>query len=191
MELASAAAQAVVARDGTTTCSINELRAVLNGGNKVIEADDLASIVADHRYAGRRIVFTNGCFDIVHRGHVTYLSQAKAQGDVLVVGLNSDASTRRLKGAGRPVNTFEDRAQVLAALSCVDHVVGFEEDTPEGLLRRIAPDIVVKGGDYSRETLPEAELVEALGGEVRFMSYLEGASTTRLIDQIRSQAEAS
>lgn len=191
MELASAAAQVVVTRDGTTTCSLTELRSALHGGSKVVAAEDLAPVIATHREAGRRIVFTNGCFDIVHRGHVTYLSQAKAEGDVLIVGLNSDASTRRLKGPGRPVNTFDDRAHVLAALSCVDHVVGFEEDTPEALLRRIAPDVVVKGGDYSRDTLPEAALVEALGGEVRFMPYLDGTSTTRLIEQIRSYAEAS
>ncbi|MGE0133799.1 MAG: D-glycero-beta-D-manno-heptose 1-phosphate adenylyltransferase [Dehalococcoidia bacterium] len=191
MELASAAAQVVVTRDGTTTCSLGELRSALHGGPKVVDAEDVAAAIAAHRAAGRRIVFTNGCFDIVHRGHVTYLSQAKAEGDVLVVGLNSDASTRRLKGPGRPVNTFEDRAQVVAALSCVDHVVGFEDDTPEQLLRLIAPDVVVKGGDYTRETLPEAAFIESLGGEVRFMPYLDGTSTTRLIEQIRSYAEAS
>jgi len=191
-EVARAAAQAVVGRDGTTVCTMDDLRAGLLDGGKILDdARSLVALVNAHRQAGRRVVFTNGCFDIVHRGHVTYLSQAKALGDVLIVGVNDDDSVRRLKGADRPVNALEDRAQVLAGLSSVDHVIAFAEDTPEALIRLIGPDIVAKGGDYSDETLPEAALVRALGGEVRFLPYLEGASTTGLIAHIRgAQAEA-
>jgi D-beta-D-heptose 7-phosphate kinase/D-beta-D-heptose 1-phosphate adenosyltransferase len=130
------------------------------------------------------VVFTNGCFDILHRGHVTYLNRAKALGDVLVVGVNADASVARLKGDGRPINALEDRVQVLAALSCVDHVVPFEEDTPARLLRLVRPEVFVKGGDYTLETLPEAPLVEALGGSVRILPYVEDRSTTRIIERI-------
>src|SRR5690606_17498322 len=120
--------------------------------------DDLDVLAADLRRAGKKLVFTNGCFDILHRGHVAYLSRAKALGDVLIVGLNSDASVRRLKGPRRPINRAADRAQVLAALSCVDHIVEFAEDTPARLIERVRPDIFVKGGDYTLDTLPEAPL---------------------------------
>ncbi|MDA0301605.1 MAG: D-glycero-beta-D-manno-heptose 1-phosphate adenylyltransferase [Chloroflexi bacterium] len=191
-EVARAAAQAVVERDGTTVCTLDDVRAGLLDGGKILEdRRALLALVNAHRQAGRRVVFTNGCFDIVHRGHVTYLSQAKALGDVLIVGVNADESVRRLKGTGRPVNALEDRQQVLAALSSVDHVIAFEEDTPEALIRLIGPDIVAKGGDYSDETLPEAALVRALGGEVRFLPYIEGASTTGLIAQIRSVSQSA
>src|SRR6058998_159591 len=124
--------------------------------------------MAAHEH-GRRIVFTNGCFDILHRGHITYLNRAKALGDVLIVGVNSDDSIHRLKGPGRPINTLEDRAQVLAALSSVDHIVAFDADTPIELIRAIRPDIFVKGGDYTRDRLPEASLVEELGGTVQIL----------------------
>ena len=191
-EVARAAAQAVVQRDGTTVCTLDDVRAgILDGGKVIEDARALVALVNAHRAAGERVVFTNGCFDIVHRGHVTYLSQAKALGDVLIVGVNSDESVRRLKGEDRPVNSFEDRAQVLAGLSSVDHVIEFTEDTPEALIRLIGPDIVAKGGDYSDETLPEAALVRALGGEVRFLPYLDGASTTGLIAHIRGTQAAA
>jgi D-beta-D-heptose 7-phosphate kinase / D-beta-D-heptose 1-phosphate adenosyltransferase len=135
-------------------------------------------------------VFTNGCFDILHRGHITYLNQAKALGDVLIVGLNGDGSVGRLKGAGRPINPVEDRLHVLAALSCVDHIVCFDEDTPHELIRLIRPDVYVKGGDYSREMLPEALVVESLGGTVEILPYVEDRSTTGIIERIRGRAGA-
>jgi D-beta-D-heptose 7-phosphate kinase/D-beta-D-heptose 1-phosphate adenosyltransferase len=138
------------------------------------------------RRRGRRVVFTNGCFDLLHRGHVTYLSRAKALGDVLVVGVNSDDSVRALKGAERPINALEDRMEVLAALSCVDLVIPFAERTPERLIEQVRPDVFVKGGDYTLEMLPEAPLVERLGGEVRILSYVDDRSTTGLIDRIRN-----
>jgi D-beta-D-heptose 7-phosphate kinase / D-beta-D-heptose 1-phosphate adenosyltransferase len=133
----------------------------------------------------RPLVFTNGVFDILHRGHVTYLSRAKALGDELFVGVNSDASVRALKGPERPINRLEDRLSVLEALSCVDHVIPFDTATPEALIAAIRPDVFVKGGDYRREMLPEAPLVEQLGGTVRILSYVEDYSTTGLIQRMR------
>ena len=187
-ELASAAAAVVVEHDGTTACSTGELLARVAPGSK--PTADLAALairLAGERRRGRRVVFTNGCFDILHRGHVTYLSAAKALGDVLVVGVNSDAGIRRLKGPDRPINTLEDRVEVLAALSCVDHLIPFEDDTPERLIEALRPDIFVKGGDYTRDRLPEAALVERLGGEVRILPFVADRSTTRIIERIWSR----
>jgi rfaE bifunctional protein nucleotidyltransferase chain/domain len=132
-------------------------------------------------------VFTNGCFDVLHRGHVGYLAEAGRLGDVLVVAVNSDASVRRLKGAGRPVNPVEDRVAVLAALGSVDHVVVFDEDSPRDLIALVRPDLYVKGGDYPPELIPEASLVHRLGGEVRALEYLPDRSTSRIIERIRSR----
>ena len=140
-ELASAASAIVVGKSGTATCSADELREYVAGEQKVLVERAMAARVASLRQANRRIVFTNGCFDILHRGHITYLNRAKALGDVLIVGLNSDASVARLKGPGRPINGLEDRSQVLAALSCVDYIVPFDEDTPAHLIESIRPDV--------------------------------------------------
>jgi D-beta-D-heptose 7-phosphate kinase/D-beta-D-heptose 1-phosphate adenosyltransferase len=140
-----------------------------------------------HRAAGRRIVMTGGCFDILHRGHITFLNAAKALGDVLVVGLNSDAGVRRLKGAGRPINDLEDRAHVLAALSAVDHIVPFDETTPAELVYAVRPDVFVKGGDYTLERMPEASVVQALGGVVRILPYVSDRSTSSIIERVRGR----
>lgn len=186
-ELAAAAAAVVVRRDGTAVCSIDDLSASVGWtGKRLASLDDVRARVELLRDQGRRIVFTNGCFDLLHRGHVTYLSRAKALGDELIVGVNSDASVRRLKGPDRPINALEDRLGVLEALSCVDHVVPFDTPTPEPLIAAIRPDVFVKGGDYRRETLPEAGLVERLGGSVRILSYVEDYSTTGLIQRLRA-----
>jgi rfaE bifunctional protein nucleotidyltransferase chain/domain len=142
--------------------------------------------LAAHRAAGRRIVFTNGCFDILHAGHVRYLQQARDLGDVLVVAINSDASVRRLKGSGRPVNCEADRASVLAALACVDHVAIFTQDTPVQLVARVRPDVYVKGGDYDEASLPEAAVVRSYGGEVRILPLLAGRSTSAILARMRS-----
>ena len=185
-ELASAAAGVVVAKEGTACCDADELLAAVTGEGKVLaDRERLAAVLARHREQGRRIVFTNGCFDLLHRGHVTYLSRAKTLGDVLVVGLNSDESVARLKGPGRPLNPLADRAHVLAALSCVDLVAPFGEATPERLLEVVRPDVFVKGGDYTRAMLPEASLVERLGGRVELLPYVEDRSTTGIIERIR------
>ncbi len=189
-ELASAAAGVVVAKEGTAVCSAAELRESLVAEAKVVaDAERLAARLALHRAQGRRVVFTNGCFDLLHRGHITYLNQAKTLGEVLVVAVNSDTSVRRLKGPRRPILPLEDRMQVLSALSCVDYIIPFEEDTPERLIRLLRPDVFVKGGDYRRETLPEAPLVEAQGGVVKILPYLLDRSTSGIIERIRQAGD--
>ena len=137
---------------------------------------------------GKKIVFTNGCFDILHVGHIQYLEQAADLGDVLVVGLNSDRSVRALKGADRPINSENDRAKMLASLGCVDYVVIFDEDTPYELIRKIQPDILVKGGDYSVDEVVGRDVVEDKGGEVRILPFVEGKSTTGIIKKINASA---
>jgi D-beta-D-heptose 7-phosphate kinase/D-beta-D-heptose 1-phosphate adenosyltransferase len=156
------------------------------GTDRVLPADELVRLVDRYRRTGLRIVFTNGCFDVLHIGHVAYLEEARRLGDVLVVGLNSDASVARLKGADRPVNPQEDRAALLAALQAVDHVTVFDEDSPAPLLERVRPDVYAKGGDYTPEMLPETPLVRQLGGEVRTLGYLSRRSSSRIIDRIRA-----
>jgi D-beta-D-heptose 7-phosphate kinase / D-beta-D-heptose 1-phosphate adenosyltransferase len=189
-EIASAAASIVVQKNGTSACFVEEVIGYFSGEEKILTDNFLlAARVAAYRHQGLRVVFTNGCFDIIHRGHITYLNQAKAFGDVLIVGVNSDESVQRLKGPNRPINTLEDRVQVLSALSCVDHIVAFHQDTPHELIRVVKPDIFVKGGDYTRETLPEASLVEEQGGELRILPYVKHQSTTGVIERIRKQSE--
>ncbi|MDQ1632122.1 MAG: D-beta-D-heptose 7-phosphate kinase / D-beta-D-heptose 1-phosphate adenosyltransferase [Frankiaceae bacterium] len=188
-EIATAAAGVVCGRAATVACSADELRAALlqgaAGGDVVLDLNRLGAVVRAHRLRGRRVIVTNGVFDVLHRGHVTYLNQAKALGDVLVVGLNSDDSVRRLKGSDRPLNPSEDRAAVLSGLSCVDHVVVFEGDTSVDVLDVVRPDVYVKGGDYTAEMLPEAPHVESIGGEIVILPYLEDRSTTGLVRRIR------
>ncbi|MBX3120032.1 MAG: D-glycero-beta-D-manno-heptose 1-phosphate adenylyltransferase [Fimbriimonadaceae bacterium] len=137
---------------------------------------------------GKKLVFTNGVFDILHAGHVQYLKQARALGDLLIVGMNSDASTRTLaKAPDRPINTLEDRAAVLSELRCVDGVVSFEESTPEQLIELLKPEVHVKGGDYRIEDLPEAKIVHAYGGEVVILPFLSGHSTTETLKRLRGE----
>ena len=189
-DVASAAAALVVARDGTCVCSADALREAVSASEKVLrDAGRLAARVALYREQGRRVVLTNGCFDILHPGHVAYLSRAKELGDVLVVGVNTDEGVRRLKGPERPINPVDDRMALLAGLSCVDHVVPFGEDTPVDLIRRAPPDVFVKGGDYTRDQLPEAQVVEELGGRVEILPYVENQSTTSVIERIRGGAK--
>lgn len=133
---------------------------------------------------GRKIVFTNGCFDILHVGHVRYLQEARSLGDVLIVGMNSDASVRRLKGPTRPVQSERDRSEILSALGCVDWVVLFDEETPLELIRAVQPDVLVKGGDWPVEKIVGHEVVQARGGVVRSLSFHPGHSTTGLIEKI-------
>jgi D-beta-D-heptose 7-phosphate kinase/D-beta-D-heptose 1-phosphate adenosyltransferase len=187
-QVAQAAAAAVTTSPGTTVCAPDALLA----GEQAPPGDgDVLERIAAARRAGSRVVFTNGCFDVLHRGHVGYLTEARRLGDLLVVALNSDESVRRLKGQGRPVNPVEDRAAVLAALSCVDHVLVFSQDSPAELLAAIRPDIYVKGGDYRPELIPEADLVRRLGGEVRTLSYLPDRSTSAIIERIRGRSHAA
>lgn len=185
--LAQAAADVVVQRFGTSVCSTDELVEHLAVGDAALEEDTLLRRVRADRAAGRRIVLTNGCFDVLHRGHTTYLSQAAQLGDVLVVAVNSDRSVRRLKGPERPINSAADRAGVLAALSCVSYVTVFDTDTPVPLLERLRPDVYAKGGDYTTEQLVEAEVVQGYGGEVRILDYVPSQSTTEVVGRIRSR----
>ena len=133
---------------------------------------------------GKKIVFTNGCFDIIHVGHIRYLTAAKSFGDVLIVGLNTDESVRKLKGESRPVNNQDDRAEVLLGMKAVDHVIFFGEQTAENLISELKPDIYVKGGDYTLETLPEAKIVQSYGGRVEIVNLVAGKSTTNIIKKI-------
>lgn len=134
---------------------------------------------------GRKIVFTNGCFDVLHYGHIRYLLEARKLGDLLVVGLNSDESVRRLKGSSRPINRENERAFVLAALACVDYVTLFEEDTPEELIKLVRPDVLVKGGDYTLDNIVGADFVTKNGGTVTTIPFVEGFSSTRIIEKLK------
>lgn len=154
---------------------------------QVIKRDDIKKLVADLKAHGKTIVTTNGCFDILHVGHVRYLQATKAFADVMIVCLNSDVSVKKIKGPDRPINNENDRAEILCALECVDYVVLFDESSPVDLLCEIKPDVYTKGADYTIETLPEAKPVMQNGGRVEFISFVEGKSTTNVIKKIGAQ----
>ncbi len=151
----------------------------------LIQADDIEALCAILHRAGQRIVFTNGCFDILHAGHVEYLNKARSFGDCLVLGLNTDASVRCNKGPSRPINNELNRAKVAGALQAVDYVVLFGEKTAENLIAKVKPDVYVKGGDYTLATLPEAKIVQSYGGRVEFIQMVAGCSTTNVIKKIQ------
>ena len=155
---------------------------------KLKSLSQLLPILAERRKARKKIVFTNGCFDLLHVGHVRYLSQAKALGDILVLGLNADRSVRKLKGRGRPLVSQAERAEVLAALESVNFIVLFGDATPEKLIRAIRPDVLVKGGDWKKEHIVGADLVESLGGSVRSLPFVRGRSTSALLRKIKNLA---
>jgi D-beta-D-heptose 7-phosphate kinase/D-beta-D-heptose 1-phosphate adenosyltransferase len=152
---------------------------------KLKALEELIPIIQELRRQGKVVVFTNGCFDLLHHGHVRYLDQAKSLGDVLVVAVNSDASVRTLKGPGRPVLPQAERVEVLAALASVDYVTIFDELTPERVIRALTPDLLVKGGDWAVDQVVGREIVEGRGGKVQSLPYVEGASTSRLLRKIR------
>lgn len=186
--IANLGAGVVVAKLGTATVTPGELnRAARNqrGGDRgVIDEDALAAIVESLRERGERVVMTNGCFDLLHPGHIAYLEAARALGDWLIVAVNDDASVRRLKGASRPLNDLSHRMQVLRGLAAVDWVVAFSQDTPERLICRIKPDVLVKGGDYRPEDIAGGDCVRAAGGEVRVLDFVDGYSTTSIIERM-------
>lgn len=153
--------------------------------NSVIEKSNLKVLAEKLRSEGKKIVCTNGCFDLLHVGHVRYLKAAHELGDILIVGLNSDASVSKLKGPDRPINSQDDRAEILASLDCVDYVSIFDENTADEFLKLVKPDIYVKGGDYAPRDLPEAPTVEALGGQVRILQHVPGKSTTNTIEKMK------
>jgi D-beta-D-heptose 7-phosphate kinase/D-beta-D-heptose 1-phosphate adenosyltransferase len=185
---AAKAAAVSVSREGTATCSIHDVLASIAADNKLVASPEMLERLGNlYRSSGKKIVFTNGCFDILHSGHVNYLRQAARLGDILIVGINTDESIRRLKGEHRPVNSLQERMQVLAGLSVVAHVIPFgseTDDTPVELIKQLKPHLFVKGGDYSKEQLPEAPVVEALGGVVQLLPFTEGRSTSAVIQKI-------
>ena len=187
MALANTAAGIVITKPGTAPIFIEELvSAAKNGqGTRICSRDEAAALVKLWKSRGQKVVFTNGCFDLLHPGHVLLLRQAAAEGDRLVVGLNSDESVKRLKGSDRPVLCQEDRAAILSALDCVDMVVIFTEDTPLALIESLRPDVLVKGGDYTPESVVGRELVEANGGKVVIVPLLKGKSTTEIVKSLR------
>ena len=154
---------------------------------KIFQPDELSKQIIRWRLTNKTIAFTNGCFDILHQGHIASLSSAASEADILIIGLNSDASTKRLKGDSRPVNNENSRALLLASLAIVDAVIIFEEDTPLNLIRLILPDVLVKGGDYTIDQIAGADEVVSSGGKVVINPILEGFSTTSIIEQIRTE----
>lgn len=153
---------------------------------KLIKREEVQPLLADLRSQGKTIVTTNGCFDILHVGHVRYLQKTKTFADISLVCLNSDVSVKKIKGPDRPVNNENDRAEILCALSCVDYVVLFDESSPEKLLCEIKPDVHTKGADYTVETLPEAKAIMENGGRIEFISFVEGKSTTSIIEKMKT-----
>jgi D-beta-D-heptose 7-phosphate kinase/D-beta-D-heptose 1-phosphate adenosyltransferase len=189
VQLCNTAAGIVVTKLGTASVSGPELRMEVSqqraSAKGVMTAEQLVGAIQEARADGQKIVFTNGCFDILHAGHVEYLSEARQKGDRLIVAINDDAGVCRLKGEGRPINNLERRQTMLAGLAAVDWVVSFTEDTPENLLRQLKPDVLVKGGDYSVDQVVGADIVVADGGEVSVLKLVDGLSTTSLAEKIK------
>ena len=189
MYLANLSGGIVVGKLGTSTVSMQELTRAMHGDRDsiygIVSEDELAKLFARAKAHDEKIIMTNGCFDLLHAGHVTYLEQAKALGDRLCVAVNSDASVKQLKGESRPINGLQERMTVLAALACVDWVVAFAEETPERLYCRLLPDVIVKGGDYSPEQVAGGDCVIKAGGEVKILQFVDGQSTTAMINKAR------
>lgn len=190
-QVANAASGIAVGKSGTVAVSGPELAMALAASTRpdrgMLSRTQLADAVAQARQRGERIVFTNGCFDILHAGHVSYLEEARALGDRLIVAVNDDASVRRLKGAGRPVNPLDRRLRVLSGLTAVDWVVGFAEDTPEPLLEALRPDVLVKGGDYAPDAVVGADIVRGYGGDVQVLGLVADLSTTAIVERLRQE----
>lgn len=155
--------------------------------SKILSINELAKNIAFWRFSNQRIVFTNGCFDLIHRGHIQYLAQARNLGDKLIIGLNSDASTKRLKGESRPINDQHSRSQLLAAMLFVDAVIIFEEDTPLQLIENIQPDVLIKGGDYQIDQIVGADIVLQKGGLVTTIPFLDGFSSSNIVQKIQTK----
>lgn len=189
--LANVAAGLVVRKIGVATVTPGEISAALHqrgqGGRGLVEPDALLALVDESRGRNERVIMTNGCFDVLHAGHVAYLEEAKSLGDRLIVAVNDDDSVRRLKGESRPINRLEDRLLVLAGLAAVDWVVPFAEDTPARLIEAVLPDVLVKGGDYRPEEIVGAREVLQNGGEVRVLAFRDGHSSSRIIDRLKDE----
>ncbi|HEY6975927.1 MAG TPA: D-glycero-beta-D-manno-heptose 1-phosphate adenylyltransferase [Chitinophagaceae bacterium] len=184
-DIAAAAATVIMQKDGTAWCTNNELKNYFNEVPKhILTKEGLTAIIKELKQNGRKIVFTNGCFDILHTGHIFLLNNARKAGDVLIVGVNSDASIRKIKGPGRPINNFNDRIIVLAGLQSIDYLISFDEESPVNLIKSIHPGVFVKGGNYTENSIPEAPLLKKLGCIIKIIPYLEEHSTTHIIDRI-------
>jgi len=193
--LANLAAGLVVGKIGAAAVTPAELNLALHeqgeGGRGLLSREQAVAVAKEIRARGEKLVMTNGCFDILHKGHVAYLQEAKSRGDRLLVAVNSDASVKRLKGADRPVNSLEDRMAVLAGLASVDWVVAFDEDTPAALIEQILPDVLVKGGDYTPDAIAGGKAVLRNGGTVEVLRFHEGRSTSAIVDTIRASGAGS
>lgn len=190
--MANFAASLVVARFGAASVTIDEMLESVDESTvqpRVVGIEHIGHLLRNQRIRGQTVVFTNGCFDLLHAGHLKILKEASEQGDILVVGINSDASVRRIKDPSRPVVPQEERVQLVSALSFVDYVVVFDEDTPLELIKEVRPDVLVKGEDWRGKTVVGSEIVEARGGRIMFVEHLKGISTTNLIDRIRNSGE--
>lgn len=191
MQIANTAAGVVCGKLGTATVSESELLGAMmdthlfDTRSKVVPRDELRLLLEEQKKAGKKIVFTNGCFDLLHPGHVVFLQKCRSFGQALVVGLNSDDSVRKLKGPTRPIQTFLDRAHILSGLSCVDYVCEFSEDTPLNLIKTLQPDVVAKGADYTKDKIVGAKEVESWGGKVEIVELVDGKSTSTLEKKIK------
>ncbi|MGN6616322.1 MAG: D-glycero-beta-D-manno-heptose 1-phosphate adenylyltransferase [Ilyomonas sp.] len=185
-DIAAAAAAVVVEKDGTVGCTNTELKGYFNALPKYIRTNEhLNNIIKELRKQKKKIVFTNGCFDILHKGHINLLNSARREGDVLIVGVNNDESIRRVKGPERPINSLEDRITVLSGLESVDYIFAFEEESPVHLIKAVHPDVFVKGATYTENNIPESPLLKKLGCEVKIVPYTQDRSTTQIINKIR------
>jgi D-beta-D-heptose 7-phosphate kinase / D-beta-D-heptose 1-phosphate adenosyltransferase len=196
MKLANTAAAVVVEKWGTQPITLAELEAALCNNpdlekqqfsteSKIKVKESLIQVIKDPKARNRRIVFTNGCFDLMHAGHVSYLEEARALGDALVVAVNSDSSVKRLKGASRPLVSLQNRMRMLASMACIDYVVPFDEDTPQELIEFLVPDVLVKGADYKKKDIVGADVVTNAGGVVDTIAFVQGLSTSQLIEKIK------
>jgi D-beta-D-heptose 7-phosphate kinase/D-beta-D-heptose 1-phosphate adenosyltransferase len=187
VKLANMAAGIAVSKTGTYAVTFADMENAINGNDmpKIIADEDITEYIRALRKQGKKVVFTNGCFDIIHTGHISLLKQAKQFGDVLIVGLNSDSSVRRIKGEGRPINNETDRAEILTALNVVNAVIIFDEDTPLELIKKIMPDVLVKGADYAPDKVVGADIVIAAGGRLELVKLVESKSTTDILCKIK------
>lgn len=183
VKVANKAAGIVVSKVGTAPILLSELNNTFNSISKIVDKDQLSAFLVKAKEMRRKVVFTNGCFDILHKGHITYLRKAASFGDILVLGLNSDLSVKRLKGGNRPINSEMDRAEVLAALEFIDFIIIFEEDTPYELIKAVQPDVLVKGGDYTIENVVGADIAR----KTVLVDFVDGYSTTKTIEKMQSE----